>query len=310
MNRNIAISFLAGCALAMGAGWLSAETREVTLTASAISWEIAPGQSIAAYAYNGTVPGPELRFRAGESVRITLVNDLPEATTIHWHGVPVPNGMDGVPDVSAPSVAPGGRFTYQFTAPAPGTYWYHPHFDSAAQIARGLYGLLIVDPADGPSPNVQSEVSLMIGEYGIGVRTMVLPPRGTGGGMGGSGMGGSGMGGSEMGPIGLGLLINGKTGPAIPDLHVRRGDRVLFRMVNTGNMVHPMHVHGMHWTVTATDGFDLSAAYKKDTLPLNAGERYDAVLDADNPGVWMIHCHNLTHTDDGGVGLSFRIIVN
>ena len=308
--RRIAI-FL-GALLGLSALGLKAETREVTLTASSISWEIAPGQSIAAYAYNGTVPGPELRFRTGDSVRITLVNDLPEPTTIHWHGVPVPNGMDGVPDVSAPSVAPGGRFTYQFTAPAPGTYWYHPHFDSAAQIARGLYGLLIVDPAEGPSPNVQSELSLVIGEYGMGNRTMALPTRGTGGGMGGSGMGGSGMGGPGMGAMGaMGgeLLINGKTGPAIPDLHVRRGDRVLFRMVNTGNMVHPMHVHGMHWTVTATDGFDLPAPYRKDTLALNAGERYDAVLDADNPGIWMIHCHNLMHTGDGGTGLSFRIIV-
>ena len=312
-------SILATSLLAIAVGSLRGETREVTLTASAVSWEISPGQSIAAYAYNGTVPGPELRFRTGDLVRITLVNDLPEPTTIHWHGVPVPNGMDGVPEVSAPLVAPGGRFTYQFTAPAPGTYWYHPHFDSAAQIALGLYGLLIVDPADGPSPNVQSELSLVIGEYGMESRTMALSPRGTDGGMGGSGMGGSGMGGSGMGgpsmggsgmgPMGGELLINGKTGPAIPDLHVRRGTRVLFRMVNTGNMVHPMHVHGMHWTVTATDGFDLPAPYRKDTLPLNAGERYDAVLDADNPGIWMIHCHNLMHTGDDGTGLSFRLVV-
>ena len=88
------------------------------------------------------------------------------------------------------------------------------------------------------------------------------------------------MGGSGIGAMGGGLLINGKTGPAIPDLRVGRGDRVLFRMVNTGNMVHPMHVHGMQLTVTATDGFDLPAPYRKDTLPLNAGERFDAILDA------------------------------
>lgn len=305
MQRKRSFVFAAAVALAIATGPLRAETREVTLTASTVSWEIAPGQSIEAYAYNGTVPGPALRFRTGETIRITLVNDLPEPTTIHWHGVPVPNGMDGVPDVSAPSVAPGGRFTYQFVAPAPGTYWYHPHFDSAAQIARGLYGLLIVDPAEGPSPSYQSEFALVIGEHGMGNRTMAVPPRGMGGGMG-SGMGGSGMGQAMMAGE---LLINGKTGPAIPDLHVRRGDRVLFRMVNTGNMVHPMHVHGMHWTVTATDGFALPAPYNKDTLALNAGERFDAVLDADNPGVWMIHCHNLLHTGDGGAGLSFRLVV-
>lgn len=301
-------SILAACLLASAAGNLRSETHEITLTASRVSWEVAPGQTVDAYAYNGTVPGPELRFRTGDPVRVTLINDLPEPTTIHWHGVAVPSGMDGVPGVSAPEVAPGGRFTYQFTAPEPGTYWYHPHFNSAAQIARGLYGLLIVDPAEGPSPGFQSEFSLVIGEHGMGGRTMMLPGRGTGGGMG-SGMG-PGMGGPGMGPMGGDLLINGKTGPAIPDLHVRRGDRVLFRMVNTGNMVHPMHVHGMHWTVTATDGFDLPAPYRKDTLPLNAGERFDAVLDADNPGTWMIHCHNLMHTGDGETGLSFRLIVD
>lgn len=317
-----AIPILAASLLALSAASVCAQTAEITLTASRVTWEVAPGQTVDAYAYNGTVPGPELRFRMGDPVRVTLINDLPEPTTIHWHGVAVPSGMDGVPGVSAPEVAPGGRFTYQFTAPAPGTYWYHPHFNSAAQIARGLYGLLIVDPAEGPSADFQSEFSLVIGELGMGARTMMLSGRGTGGmgggmgpGMGGGmgpGMGGGmgpGMGGPEMASMGGSLLINGKTGPAIPDLRVRRGDRVLFRMVNTGNMVHPMHIHGMHWTVTATDGFDLPAPYRKDTLPLNAGERFDAVLDADNPGTWMIHCHNLMHTADGETGLTFRLIV-
>ena len=294
---------------------LRAEVREITLTASPVTWEIAPGQTIEAYAYNGTVPGPEIRVQTGDDVRITLVNDLPEATTIHWHGVPVPNGMDGVPGVSAPEIAPGGRFTYRFTAPAPGTYWYHPHFDSAAQISRGLYGLLIVDPAAGAARAWDREFSMIIGESTMVGRTMEVPMRGSGsgsgmgGGMGGGMTGGMGGGGGTGVMMGDGLLINGKTAPAIPDLHVRRGERILFRMVNTGNMVHPMHVHGLHWQVVATDGFDVPAPYRKDTLPLNAGERYDGILLADNPGIWMIHCHNLMHTDDGQTGLAFRLIV-
>lgn len=289
---------------------LGAEIRQVTLTASAVSWEIAPGTTVPAYAYNGTVPGPELRFRPGDLVRVTLVNNLPEPTTIHWHGIAVPNGMDGVPGVTAPEVQSGGRFTYEFTAPEPGTYWYHPHFDSASQIARGLYGLLIVDLAAGQAADHQTEVSLVIGEIGLGGRTMEVPFRGMNGSGMGPGMGGPGMGsGGTSSMMAGGLLINGKTGPAIPDVRVRRGERVLFRMVNTGNMVHPMHVHGMHWLVTGTDGYDLPAPYRKDTLPLNAGERYDALLDANNPGVWMIHCHNLMHTGDNGTGLAFRLIV-
>ena len=111
-----------------------------------------------------------------------------------------------------------------------------------------------------------------------------------------------------MGP----LLINGKTGPYVPDIRVRIGEKVLFRMVNTGNMVHPMHLHGMSWWVTATDGFPVPAPYRKDTLPLNAGERYDALLEANNPGTWMLHCHNLQHVGEnasGASGLTMMVIV-
>jgi FtsP/CotA-like multicopper oxidase with cupredoxin domain len=202
---------------------------------------------------------------------------------IHWHGLPVPNGMDGVPRLTSPVVRPGESFTYVFEAANAGTYWYHPHTDSSTQIARGLYGMLIVDsPGRAAHPEYDQEVSLMIGEYGPGMM-----------------MGGSG---------GL-LLINGKTAPAVPDVRVRMGQRVLFRIVNTGNMVHPLHVHGLHWLIVAADGFALDSPYRKDTLPVNAGERFDGILPADNPGVWMIHCHNLEHVTDRPSGLAFNLIV-
>jgi FtsP/CotA-like multicopper oxidase with cupredoxin domain len=146
--------------------------------------------------------------------------------------------------------------------------------------------MLIVDPpADGTPPAYDQEVLLMIGEYSLGAMM--------------------------SGGIGTGLLlINGKTAPAIPDVHVRRAERVLFRIVNTGNMVHPMHVHGLHWLIVATDGFPLDAPYKKDTLlPVNAGERFDGIVSTDNPGTWMIHCHNLEHVTDRPSGLVFNFIV-
>ena len=221
------------------------------------------------------------------------------------------------PVAAAPTVAPGSRFTYEFPAPAPGTYWYHPHADAAWQIASGLYGVLIVDPPISATKAWDDEVLVVIGDSSGGMMTapgiQLARGRGTGG-MGNPGM----MGGGGMSPAAMmasGLLINGKTGPSVPDVHVRRGDRVLFRFVNTGNMVHPMHVHGMAWTVTATDGFDLPAAarYKKDTLPINAGERYDTILLADNPGTWLVHCHNLMHVGDGSsgmTGLVFQLIVD
>jgi FtsP/CotA-like multicopper oxidase with cupredoxin domain len=274
-----------------------AEIRETTLTAAAITWEITPSQRVVAWAYNGTVPGPVIRAISGDTIRVTLVNKLAEATTIHWHGVPVPNGMDGVPGITAPVVPPGGSFVYEFPAPATGTYWYHPHHDSAAQIARGLYGLLIVDP---PEKRWDREVPLVIGEFGMaGAMNRTRGMGGMGGGMGSAMMAGT-------------LLINGKTAPAIPELRVKKGERVLFRMVNTGNMVHPMHVHGMHWEIVATDGFALNQTYAKDTLPLNAGERYDGLLAADNPGRWLVHCHNLEHVGESGLsmtGLAFELVV-
>jgi FtsP/CotA-like multicopper oxidase with cupredoxin domain len=283
----------------LSAGMARAATREFTFVAAPIRWEIEPGRSVSAYAYNGTLPGPEIHVREGDLLRVTLVNRLPEPTTIHWHGVPVPNGMDGVPGVTAPVVPSGNTFTYEFLAPSPGTYWYHPHHDSAAQIARGLYGLLIVDPPEGSRP-WDLEVPLVVGEFGTG-------PMAGSGGMGGmsGGMAGTGVMAST-------LLINGKTAPAIPEVRVRRGKKILVRMVNTGNMVHPMHVHGMHWEVLATDGFDVPSPYRKDTLPVNAGERFDAVLLADNPGRWLVHCHNLQHVGEAAgsmTGLVFGLVV-
>jgi len=271
------------CAFLLMSRYASAEERQFTLVASTTVWQVAPGRTVSAYTYNGTIPGPVLRGSAGDTFRVTLVNSLPIATTIHWHGLPVPNGMDGVPGLTSPVIRPGESFTYVFEVWAAGTYWYHPHADSSAQIARGLYGMLIVDqPLDAPA--YDQEVLVIIGEHGTG--------------------------GMMTGGMGAGLLlINGKTAPAIPDVHVRKGTRVLFRIVNTGNMVHPMHVHGLHWLIVATDGFALDSPYKKDTLPVNAGERFDGILLADNPGVWMIHCHNLEHLTDRPSGLVFNLVI-
>ena len=105
------------------------------------------GPKLRVWAYNGSVPGPELRIRLGETLRVRFTNHLPEATTIHWHGVRVPNGMDGVPHVTQPPVAPGGTFTYEFTPKDAGTFWFHPHVRSSEQVERGLYGVLVVEDA-------------------------------------------------------------------------------------------------------------------------------------------------------------------
>jgi FtsP/CotA-like multicopper oxidase with cupredoxin domain len=126
----------------------SSGVKEWTLTAAPAEVEIFDGRTLAVWSYNGQVPGPTLRVRLGQTVRVVLRNELPMPTTIHWHGVRVPNAMDGVPEVTQPPVLPGESFVYEFTPKDAGTYWFHPHVRSMEQVERGLYGLLIVEDAE------------------------------------------------------------------------------------------------------------------------------------------------------------------
>ena len=129
--------------------------RDFELTAAPSTLNLKPGFEVPAWSYNGSVPGPELRVTTGDLVRVTFHNQLPVATTIHWHGVPLPNGQDGVPGVTQDAIPPGQTITYAFIAPRAGTYWYHPHQKSAEQLDRGLYGVLVVEPRNGqPQPRV------------------------------------------------------------------------------------------------------------------------------------------------------------
>src|SRR3990172_7007104 len=130
-------------------------TRSIHLEAREITWELAPGKVVKAMAYNGQVPGPEIRVKEGERVRIILKNALSEPTAIHWHGVDVPNAMDGVPGLTQDAVLPGGAFTYEFVATNPGTRWYHTHQDPETQTHLGLYGSLIVEPRTPPPGSVK-----------------------------------------------------------------------------------------------------------------------------------------------------------
>ena len=125
----------------------SGVTREFALTAAPATLPLLDGQPLAVWAYNDQVPGPVLRVRLGETVRATLTNRLPQPTTIHWHGVRVPNAMDGVPGVTQSPVQPGETFVYEFTPKDAGTFWFHPHLHSSEQIERGLFGVLIVEDA-------------------------------------------------------------------------------------------------------------------------------------------------------------------
>src|SRR5712691_4967846 len=132
------------------------QVRDFQLTVGRTLWELARGKFIHAFTYNGQVPGPELRVTEGDTVRVTVKNELDEPTTVHWHGVDVPSAMDGVPDTSGPPIAPGATFIYEFVATPAGTRWYHAHFDELNQQGGGLAGALIIEPRHPPVPTTAS----------------------------------------------------------------------------------------------------------------------------------------------------------
>lgn len=245
------------------------------LTASIIQWEVTPGQMVEAYAYNGVVPGPQIRVTEGDRVRIILKNNLDEATAIHYHGLFIPNPMDGVPFITQPPVNPGESFTYEFTAKNPGSHMYHSHMNSALQVTKGLLGAFIIEPKD------KSVYPAFDQEY-----TMIL----------------------NDGP--LGFTFNGKGFPLTEAVTVKQGTRLLVRYMNEGLMIHPMHLHGMPMTIIGQDG-NLNTPYKCDTVNVAPGQRIEAIVDCTEVGAWAWHCHILSHaeSDMGMFGMVTALIV-
>ena len=269
-------------------GETAQKTKEFRLVAKETKWELLPGVEVNAWTYNGQVPGPEIRVKEGDRVRVVLKNQLTVPTTIHWHGLIVPSKMDGVPGISMSEVKPGESYTYEFIAKPSGTFWYHPHFDSVNQISKGLYGPFIVEPK-ARDLKVDREYTLMMSEW-------VVPPKQ------------ESQAGHSMEKMGGGMqeanyfTINGKSAPAIPPMKVKKGEHIRVRFINAGNQVHPMHLHGHAFKIISTDGYSLpNKGQWKDTLPVNAGERFDVIFKADNPGTWAFHCHDLHHVTNDGV---------
>ena len=254
------------------------------LTARPVLWQILPDVTVTAWTYNGTVPGPMIRVTEGDRVRIVLKNELPEATTIHWHGIEVPNAMDGVPGVTQNAVEPGQSFTYEFVAKPAGTFMYHSHVNGDTQVGLGLYAPFIIDPAKPTEPKPDVDVSLMLSEWRVvnGQTYPAMP-----------------MAGAEPNYF----TINGKSFPATETVNVKLGQRVRLRIANIGQFVHPMHLHGIPFQIVATDGHPVPEAARltKDTISIAPGERYDIEFVATEPGQWMLHCHILHHTTNDNV---------
>lgn len=253
------------------------------LTAQPVLWNILDDVAVTAWTYNGTVPGPMIRVTEGDAVRIIFRNNLPEPTTIHWHGMEVPNAMDGVPGMTQDAVQPGEIFTYEFVAHPAGTFMYHSHFDSDTQVSIGLYAPFIIDPAEPESTPPEIDASLTLSEWRVvnGQTYAAMPMAG-------------------MQPNYF--TINGKAFPATETINVRVGQRVRLRFASIGQFVHPMHLHGMPFKIVATDGHPVPevAQLTKDTISVAPGERYDIEFVVTAPGQWMLHCHILHHTTNNG----------
>jgi FtsP/CotA-like multicopper oxidase with cupredoxin domain len=243
------------------------------VTAKAIQWETEPGVFKEAWTYGGAVPGPTIRANLGDRVKIVLHNELPEPTTIHFHGMTVPADMDGVPAISQDAVMPGETFAYEFTVRDSGTHMYHSHFNAQKQVPMGLLGAFVVpDPRD---PKVDLDYNMVLND----------------------------------GP--LGFTLNGKGFPATQPVVVNRGDVVRIRYMNEGLQIHPMHLHGLVQKVVAIDGRLLKRPYEADTVLVAPGQRIDVLVRATETGAWAWHCHVLNHaeSEQGMFGMVTAMIV-
>jgi FtsP/CotA-like multicopper oxidase with cupredoxin domain len=251
-------------------------TKVFRLSCDEVQWEVSPGNIVAARGYNGAVPGPVLRATEGDRVRIIVTNNLTESTTIHWHGLYVPNNQDGVPYINQEPIKSGTTYTYEFTLRNSGTHMYHSHHNSLDQVNRGLLGAIIVDPKN-PS------------EYPPYDREYIM----------------------VLNDLSLGFTINGKSFPATDALVAKQGERVLIRYLNEGVMNHPMHLHGMPQQIIRKDGWPVNPPQYCDTVDVAPGNRYDVLVEATEPGTWAFHCHILSHAEgpQGMFGLVTAMIV-
>jgi manganese oxidase len=257
--------------------------KEFELSTGVVRWSILPDLEVGAYAYNGQVPGPLIRVQPGDRIRVRVKNDLPNATTVHWHGLVLPIEQDGVPELSQPPIEPGGEHSYEFDVPnTPGTYFYHTHFNADRQQPLGLYGALIIGDPAGPL-DVAHEQVITLGEWTV-IGSESYPAMQL----------------EDMLPNYF--TFNGKSYPATETVQAKVGERILFRLIGSGQFIHPIHIHGGPFEIVATDGNPVpaSARLTKDTVLVGPGERYDVVWTARNPGKWLLHCHINHHvTNDG-----------
>ena len=248
--------------------------KEFNLIAEVVQTRLVPERPMTAWGYNGSVPGPTIEVQEGDRVRIIFDNHLPEPTAPHWHGLEIPIEMDGVPGVTQDPVMPGGRFIYEFTLNQNGTFFYHSHMPM--QEMMGMIGLFIIHPKQAHQPKVDRDFAFVLQEWAL------LPNNNV--------------------PNTLAmefnwLTMNGKTGPATTPMLVKQGERVRIRLVNLGMDHHPIHLHGVQFVVTGTEGGRQpeSTWGPGNTVIVGVAQARDVEFVAKYTGDWMLHCHMPHH---------------
>ena len=263
-------------------------TKEFRLTVAITEWEVEPGKVVEAWTYNGMVPGPQLRVDVGDKVRVIVDNQLPASTDIHWHGVMVPNSQDGVSPYTQDPIAPGETYVYEFTTREPAIAMYHAHLHGQVAIPNGLFGTILVGEVPLPTGEtisgkevpadleVSQEIPMVLNDAGV-----------------------------------IGLSLNGKSFPATEPYVGTVGDWVVVHYYNEGLQIHPMHQHQFPQLVYAKDGIPLEQPYWADVVNVAPGERYSVLYQLADPGVWVWHCHILTHAEreEGMFGMVTAFIV-
>lgn len=252
------------------------------LVAEPVRREFAPGLDVNCWGYSGESPGPAIEAVEGDRVRIYVTNNLPVSTAVHWHGLFLPNGMDGIGGLTQPRIKPGQTFRYEFTLRNHGTFMYHPHFDEMFQMGLGMMGFFVVHPRTPRLPNVDRDFAIFLNEWLLVPGSYTPDP-------------------TEMTNFNL-FTFNGTVFPATDPLVIRLGQRVRIRLANLSTTnSHPIHLHGFSFKVTGTDGGPIPepAQWPEVTVSVPTGSTRDIEFVADAEGDWGLHCHKVHHLMNG-----------
>jgi FtsP/CotA-like multicopper oxidase with cupredoxin domain len=254
-------------------GW-----KEFRLTAEPVKREFAPGMIVNAWGYNGSTPGPTIEAVEGDRVRFYVTNKLPERTSVHWHGILLPNGMDGVSGLNQPHIEPGETYVYEFTLKQHGVFMYHPHSDEMVQMALGMMGFFVIHPKVPEGPKVDRHFVVMLGEWFVEPGTATPNP-------------------NIMTDFNL-FTFNSRVWPGTDPWVVKKGERVRFTFGNLSMDSHPIHVHGYQFAEVGTDGGPVpkSAQRPETTVNVPVGSTRTVELVANVEGDWAFHCHKSHHT--------------